>query len=250
MALLGVACGGSEEAPATERSAPLEAEDAPETSHAFTIQQAESSADFVMEAPLENIHGRVPASVVGTLNLELDDLTQSRGLIRVDLFQLDVWQQKRETADAAFGEEVRNDTQNAHVKNWFEIGDDAPAETRELNRWVEFSVARVSDVSEANVMTMSGDERVVQLTVHGPLRVHGRTVEKSARLELTFSYDGDNPAALSVRTLEPISVGLDEYDVRPRTAFGTLAQRTLSALGEKVAEAAPVTLDVRATPAE
>ena len=80
------------------------------------------------------------------------------------------------------------------------------------------------------------------------LRIHGHTVPKSARVELTFTFEGDTATGVRVRSLEPVSVGLEEYDVRPRSAFGTLAQRTLAALGEKVATAAPVTFDFRAMP--
>ena len=242
-----VACGGDSE-PAEAPSAPLTAPEAVDHTTSFRLAAEGSQVDFLMEAPLENIHGRAPNSVQGELAIDLSDLTRSGGLVRIDLFELEVLQQKRESADDAFGAETRSDTQNEHVKAWFEIAEDAPAEDREANRWAEFRIERVSDVSAANVMEMGGAERVVQLTAHGPLRVHQHTVEKSARLELTFTYEGDTATGLRIRTLEPVSVGLDEYDVRPRTAFGTLAQRTLAALGEKVASAAPVTIDVRATP--
>jgi hypothetical protein len=184
--------------------------------------------------------------VQGELNLDLDELGRSSALVRIDLLQLEVLQQKRETADQAFGEEVRSDTQNEHVRTWFEISPDAPEDVREANRWVEFRVERIDNLSAADVTAMTGAERVVQATLHGQLRIHGHTVPKSARVELTFTFEGDTATGVRVRSLEPVSVGLEEYDVRPRSAFGTLAQRTLAALGEKVATAAPVTFDFRA----
>lgn len=241
--------GCGESTPAEAPSAPLEAPTAAPNASAWPVATDGSAVDFVMEAPLENIHGRAPNSVAGELELDLANLAESTALVRIDLLQLEVLQQKRETADQAFGEEVRSDTQNEHVRTWFEISPDAPEDVREANRWAEFRVERISDLSQANVNGMSGAERVVQATLHGQLRVHGHTVPKTARVELTFTYDGDNATGVRVRSLEPVSVGLEEYDVRPRSAFGTLAERTLAALGEKVASAAPVTFDFRAAPA-
>lgn len=52
---------------------------------------------------------------------------------------------------------------------------------------------------------------------------------------------------MRIRTLEPIEVTLSEHEVRPRSAFGTLAQATLSTLGEKIAQSAPITFEVTAT---
>jgi len=49
-----------------------------------------------------------------------------------------------------------------------------------------------------------------------------------------------------VRTTEPLDAGLEEYDVRPREAFGKLAQRTLDALGTKVAKSAPLQVEFTA----
>ena len=240
-------CGDS--TPAEAPSAPLEAPTPTATDTAWQVATPGSAVDFLMAAPLENIHGRAPDSVQGELNLDLANLAESSALVRIDLLQLEVLQQKRETADQAFGEEVRSDTQNEHVRTWFEISPDAPEAEREANRWAEFRVERISDLSAANVNGLTGAERVVQATLHGQLRVHGRTVPKTARVELTFTFDGDTATGVRVRSLEPVSVGLEEYDVRPRSAFGTLAERTLAALGEKVASSAPVTFDFRAAPA-
>ncbi|MEZ4328120.1 MAG: hypothetical protein R3B40_23055 [Polyangiales bacterium] len=247
LAVAGVGCGDS--TPAEPASAPLEQPAAPAASSAFQVNTDGSAVDFIMEAPLENIHGRAPSSVHGELDLDLAQLSASTALVRIDLFQLEVLQQKRESADEAFGEEVRNETQNEHVRTWFEISPDAPEDVREANRWAEFRVERVEGLSADSVAGMTGAERVVQATLHGQLRIHGHTVAKSARVELTFTYEGDRATGVRVRSLEPVSVGLEEYDVRPRSAFGTLAQRTLAALGEKVATAAPVTFDFRASPA-
>ncbi len=242
LALAG--CGDAE--PAAPASAPLEAPAATEMSRAFQVVTEGSSVDFIMEAPLENIHGRAPSAAQGELNIDLMQLAESSALVRFDLFQLEVLQQKRESADEAFGAEVRNETQNEHVRTWFEISPDAPEDVREANRWVEYRVESIDNVSQANIMEMSGAERVVQATLHGQLRIHGHTLEKAARVELAFAFAGDVPTSVRVRSLEPVNVGLEEYDIHPRSAFGTLAQRTLAALGEKVATSAPVTFEFTA----
>jgi hypothetical protein len=164
----------------------------------------------------------------------------------VNLDRLEVLQRKRESAGGDLGEETRNDTQNEHLRAWFEIADDAPADVRETNRWAELSIVTLDSLSESNVLAMSGDTRTVQARVRGQFRLHGRAAPKSARLELTFAFAGGEPRSVRIRSAEPFMVSLEEFDVRPRTAFATLAQRTLAALGEKVATAAPITIDVTA----
>lgn len=248
LALVCAALGGcGDTTPAAPASAPLAEPAAPAAASRFEVVSDGSAVDFLMEAPLEHIHGRAPSSVHGELSVDPAQLSASTALVRIDLLQLEVLQQKRESAEQAFGEEVRNETQNEHVRTWFEISPDAPADVREANRWAEFRVERVDELSAADVTALTGPERTVQATLHGQLRIHGHTVPKTARVELTFTYDGEQPTGVRVRSLAPVEVGLEEFDIRPRSAFGTLAQRTLAVLGEKVASAAPITFDFRAT---
>ncbi len=240
------ACDDEPEAPA---EAPLEAPEAPEltaTLRTFSLDRSSSAVDFLMEAPLENIHGVVPHSMGGELFVDLADLSRSRGLIKIDIDPLELFQRKRESEDEALGEEVKSDTQNEHARTWFQISEDAPAEIREANRYAQFNVTRISDASAMNVLEMEGDERTVTLTAHGDFHLHGHTAQKSAQLELTFAFEGDEVRSMRVRTVSPITVSLAEHEIRPRSAFGTLAQATLSTLGEKIAEAAPITFEVTA----
>mgnify|MGYP007009320873 CR=1 FL=1 len=69
---------------------------------------------------------------------------------------------------------------------------------------------------------------------------------KSVALEATFLWEGDHPTSVTVKSREPLSIGLDEYDVRPRTGFGKLAAKTLETLSPKVAKAAAVSLEFTA----
>lgn len=248
--LLAAGCGSHEEQ--APPSAPLEAPEPPPTAAEAveaTLDASTSRVDFVMSAPVEHIHGRAPESMQGTLSLDLDDLTQSRGLVKVDLMKLEVLQSKIDEETHEFTEETRNERQNGHMRTWFQISDDGPAEEREANRWVEFRIDEVSAADHADVSAMTGAERIVHLTVAGQLRVHGVTVPKTAQLELVFHYSGDDFQSVDVRTLHPIDVNLAEHHIEPRSSFETLAQKTLGALGQKVADAAPVTFEVSARPA-
>ncbi|MBW2460389.1 MAG: hypothetical protein JRH11_02000 [Deltaproteobacteria bacterium] len=241
--------GACDDEPEAPLEAPLEAPEAPELSatlRTFSIDRSTSAVDFLMQAPLENIHGVVPRSMEGELFVDLADLSRSRGLIKVDIDPLELFQRKRESEDEELGEEVKSDTQNEHARTWFQISEDAPAEVREANRYAQFNVTRISDASATNVVEMDGDKRTVTLTAHGDFHLHGHTAQKSAQLELVFSFEGDRVRSMRVRTVSPITVSLAEHEIRPRSAFGTLAQATLSTLGEKIAEAAPITFEVTA----
>jgi hypothetical protein len=212
----------------------------------FQVDTPSSKVSFMMEAPIEKISGDAPGSLDGELFVDPADLSKSTGLVKVDLGKLTLFQEKREDDKAAFGERAKSDKQNEHAQNWLEIGSDAPDAQRKLNRLAEFSVTKLEGASVNDLGTLSGAERKVTAVVVGELRLHGRKNEKRSKVELTFKYDGDKPQAVSVRTLEPLPIGLEEYDVRPRDAFGKLAQKTLDSLGSKVAKTAPIQLEFSA----
>jgi hypothetical protein len=70
--------------------------------------------------------------------------------------------------------------------------------------------------------------------------------EKTAKLEAVFKYKGDKPESVTVKTIEPFGVNLEEHDVKPREAFGKLAKQTLEILAPKVAKEAMVSLEFSA----
>lgn len=216
-------------------------------SKTFNVDSAGSNVEFLMEAPVENIHGKAPESVEGTLSFDLMDLSKSSGLIKIDLLKLAVYQTTRQTENDEFGEETKNDDQNAHMKNWFQISEDAPEELREANRYIEFRMNAIQNASSTNVMEMEGSERTVTAVAQGDFRLHGRTTEKSARIELTFVFEGDEAKSVRIKSLDPVNVSLEEHEIQPRETFEKLAQKTLSALGQKVSDTAPVTFEFTAT---
>jgi hypothetical protein len=215
---------------------------------AFEVQTQDSKVTFQMDAELEKITGRAPDAISGEFFIDLKDVTKTTGLLKVDLDKLSIYQKKRDDAEGEFGEEVKNDKQNEHMRTWFEISEDAPKEVREKNRFVEFKIDKIERASAKDVTKLSGPERTVTATAHGDFRLHGRVTKKAIPVEAVFKFQGDEVTGVSLKTSEPFGVGLDEHDVRPRSAFNKLADKTLDALGAKVAKVAKVTLELSAKP--
>jgi hypothetical protein len=250
LVLFGAASIGCEEKPSAPLAPPASAlaPAAPPAAgaQAFAVDSGTTKVDFTMDAELEKIFGRAPAALEGQLFVDLKDVTKSTGLVKVDLDKLSIFQKTRKKSDQDFGEETRNEKQNQDMRTWFEITPDAPADVREKNRWVEFKIEKVTDASATDVTALSGAERKVTLTVNGDFRLHQRVSKRSAKLQAVFKYEGDKPRSVHIATVEPLAVALEEHDVRPRKAFDTLADKTLEALGTKVAKVAMVSLDFNA----
>ncbi|MDX2051861.1 MAG: hypothetical protein SFV15_05670 [Polyangiaceae bacterium] len=250
--LLGLLLGGLPacEGKPSEKSVPVSAElKAPEaparTSEKFIVDVPTSKANFLMDAPLEKIYGEANQAIMGDLFVDLKDLSKSSGLLRVDLLKLEVFQQKREDEKGQFGERVKNDKQNEHMRTWFEISDDVPPMVREKNRFIEFKLTQVTP-SVPDVTALQGDTRTFTATVTADLRLHQRTVSRKTKLEVTVLYAGGKPTSLKVKSLEPLMVNLEAHDVVPRSAFEKLASKSLAALGPKVAAEAPVLVEFTA----
>ena len=214
----------------------------------LAVDADSSKVSFLMQAPIEKISGDAPGALSGELYVSAEDLSKSNGLVKVDLDKLTLYQEKREDEKAAFSERSKNELQNKHARTWLEISSDTPDDVRSANRFAEYRITRIEQPSVANVQSLSGPERKLTATVVGDFRLHGRKAEKRVKVELGFSYQGDKLSAVHVRTLEPLQIGLEEFDVRPREAFGKLAQKTLGALGSKVAQVAPIQIEFSARP--
>ncbi|MCA9714633.1 MAG: hypothetical protein KC468_08105, partial [Myxococcales bacterium] len=250
MLLVGAtACGGSEPAkPLAEKAEKLEIEK-PKAAGTmkFTVDPASSTLGFAMDAPVEKIRGKVPAAATtGVVYADLDDITKSTALIHVDIHELELFQQVQ-GEDGAFGEEVKQPTQNEHARQWLEISEDVPEDIRKKNELIEFSLASIKDASAASVNALEGDSRTVTFTATGEFLLHQRKAQKDAKIEATFTYKDGKPVSVTVKTVEPLSITLDEYDVRPRKGFGVLAAKTLDALAPKVAKDAEVSVEFTAT---
>jgi len=233
-------------APAASALAPAK----PAAPRAVTLEvdSAPSRVTFAMHAPIEKISGEAPGSLSGQLFVDLEDVGKSTGLVKVDLDKLTLYQERREDETQAFGEKKKNELQNEHARTWLEISPDTPEEVRKANRFAEFKITRIENASESNLAAKGPGEHKVTATVVGDFRLHGRKSEKRVNVALTFQMLPDKLESVKVETTAPLAIGLEEFDVRPREAFGKLAQKTLSALGSKVAKEAPLELEFMARP--
>ncbi len=218
------------------------------TETALTLQKSGSVVTALMAAPVERIFGEARDATDGELFLELGDLRKLRGLVRVDLDHFILSQQKRATADGEFGEKVTQPRQNEHMKNWLEIGADAPEEVREDNRWATMRIDGLRAPSVASLADRRDGDVQVRAEAFGSLRLHGRTVPQSMALLLDFHFDRARLTRVKIASAAPMNLSLEAYDVRPREAFGKLAQATLGAIGQKVAPIAALQLTLSAVP--
>ena len=102
----------------------------------------------------------------------------------------------------------------------------SPLNRPETNRWAEFKILKLDNLSATDVTKLTGPERKVTATVSGEFRLHGRKATKSAKVELNFKYTGDKLDAVEVKTLEPfvIPAKVEEYEIHPRDAAGKLVK--------------------------
>jgi hypothetical protein len=211
----------------------------------LVVEKAGSKVDFVMEAPQEKIVGHVPGTATGELQVDFMDVTKSTGLVSVDIGGLELFQAKADK-DGKFGEEKKVEAQNKHARTWLEISEDAPEATRKANSLSQFSIKSIKAKGEKDLGKLGGATRKVLLEVTGDFLLHGHKAEKTADVEATFTFDGDKPASVTIKTVKPLLIGLEEYDVKPRDAFGKLALKTLGALSSKVGKEAQVSLEFTA----
>jgi len=217
---------------------------------AFSVDPSTSRFTFLMDSPLEKIDGDAPKSITGDLYVDPSDLTKSTALVKADLKQLTLYQQKRGDDKGDYSERKKSDLQNEHARGWLQLdvkdGEVTP-EQAETNRWAEIKILELSDLSATDVTKLTGPERKVTATVKGEFRLHGRKATKSAKVELDFKYAGDKLDAVEVKTIEPFLVPLEEFEIHPRDAAGKLVKSLSEALSSnlkgKVAKDAPVTLN-------
>jgi polyisoprenoid-binding protein YceI len=250
-ALGSSACDKKEEASTVAPSASALAPSVVEGMKAlkYTVDPAGKSA-IDMPAPVEHIKADTSAAA-GTLEIDPLNLANSRGEVKIDLTTL-----KTHTFDS----DSQNAAQTGHAQTWLEVGDKAPADQREANRWVVFAIRSFGGLSVGDLTKVAptkdaaGDVRDVTLTAHGDFLLHGHKVPKDVALDVKFHYPPGAPAtgaptSVDVVTTAPMHVVLAEHDVKPRDEGGKLKQAAFGLLGTKVAETADVSLDLHATPA-
>jgi len=251
--LVALALAGCEDkpnpnaAPTSSALAPAKAQT--EASKAFTITEAGSKVTFMMDAPIEKIFGEADGSAAGELFIDVEDVTKSAGLLKVDLDKLVIYQQKRADEKGEFGERTKNDTQNEHARNWLGVGKDVAEADKQKKRFIEFKVTKSETTGPKKLAEIQGAERKMVLKVSGDFRLNERTVQKTGEIEVTFKMDGDKPTSIAVKSTQPIAVSLEQHDVRPKDTLGVILQKTteeLATLGKKVSKDAMVSLDFTA----
>lgn len=210
---------------------------------ALRIDTAASTITFTMNAARETIRGTLAVSG-GDLQIDPCDWTRATGAIVVDLDRLELVRARADER-GTFGPEEKSELQNTHARTWLEISDDTPNELRQKHRFAELGITKIA-------LNAAGEATAAQrslVTVTGTLSLHGKALPKTIDLEVTAGPAGDGgaPSTLSVRTVRPFSVGLAEFDILPREAFGRLTTTTLAALAPKVASEALVSVEIRLT---
>ncbi len=237
----------AEQKPLAEKTEAIEKVEK-KTVESMTFAIDDGDVGFEMQAPFEKQDGSVPEGALsGEINVDLMDLTQSTALVNVDISNLEIYQQKAEE-EGEYGERVKSDLQNEHMRDWLEIGEDAPPAEAEKNETIQFKLDAVKDASATNIAELQGDARKVTFTGVGDFRLHQRSAQKEVKLTATFTYADGNPQSVKVETVEPFVVDLKAHDVRPRTGFGQLAEKTLTAMSPKVAQEAKVSVSFKAKP--
>lgn len=183
----------------------------------------------------------------GNLDVDLHNLANSRGEVKIDLSTL---------TTHTFDEADKNAKQTEHARTWLQVATDGKID--ESNRWAAFAVRSLDDLSAADVSSVAArpagnDElRVVTAVVHGEALLHGHKVVRDVPVELTFRYPPGStptgtPRALEIKTRQPMRVVLKEHEIVPRDPIGAALEWTASLL-TKVAETADVGVDLTATP--
>ena len=247
------ACKEKPSATLAPTASALQAAPAAASALPFSVDSASSKVTFLMDSPLEKIDGDASGGLQGDLFVDLADIGKSTALVKVDLQKLVLYQQKRADQKTGYSERAKSDLQNEHARNWLQIvarDGDVTAEQAEANRWAEFKIDKLEGATLSNVATASGAERKLSATASGEFRLHGRKQNKSAKLELTVTYQGDKAQSIHVKTSEPLLIGLAEFEVNPRDNAGKFVKSLTDALSSnlkgKVAEEAPLMLDFTA----
>ncbi|MBK8255432.1 MAG: YceI family protein [Polyangiaceae bacterium] len=200
---------------------------------------ASGTAMFDMKAPLENIKGTVKG-FGGDIDVELSDLTKSRGEITIDITTLETH---------TFGEDDKDKTQTQHAHTWLEVGEKTAADKKSQFKTAKFAIREVVNVSQADVTKMSGDSRNVTLTAKGDFLLHGRSVSLSLDLSCAFLFEGDKLKGISIKSAKPATVNLKAHAVEARNDAGeAVIAKTLELFGSKVADDASVTFEAMARP--
>lgn len=200
----------------------------------------------------------------GELDLDLLDLSKTRGTLSVDVASIEML----EGSDAG-----RSDDLTQQAQNWLDVGASRPEAERERLRWAAFSLTGIDDPSataahqgkrevskleapmEGEDASAPGERRVVTFTARGFLVLHGVRVEVSLPMRAAFHYSErataeQVPERIELETRRPLAVSLGTHDIKPRDAAGVFQAQEMKLLGRQVGRDARVSLsaELRSAP--
>ncbi len=208
-----------------------------------------------MPAPKEHIKAQTTVAA-GHLDVDLADLSQTRGEVKVDLTSLKT---------STFADPKKDGDQTTHALTWLEVGDGEkgklPDELKAANKFAVFAIRSIDglaakELAKVTPATDKGqDVRTVALVAHGELLIHGHKVNKDVPLVVKISHAAGaapttKPTSVAIATKEPLKVVLAEHEVRPRDDVGKIAKAAFNLLGTKVADSASISMDFSAVPAD
>lgn len=272
IALLLAACACSKkEAAPVERTEPWLA-NPPEAAAALRVKFVVADrceANLRLEAKEGRLRG-VARVCRGELDLNLNDLSDSRGTLSVDVASIEM----RGDGDAG-----RSDEQTREAHNWLDVGASRPEAERERLRWATFTITGIANASQPSAHagrrervepeaeeppSLPDDDgdgaapnprerRSVTLTARGHLVLHKVRVDVEVPMRATFHYDGrategSTPIKVQVTTRRPFLVSLATHDIKPRDASGVFQAQGMKLVGTKVGADARVSLSASAEP--
>jgi hypothetical protein len=194
-------------------------------------------------------------SMQGSLDVDLHDLTSTRGALVIDLASLVM---------EGNGAAAENDS-TQRAKNWLNLGDSRSEAELTRARTARFTLTSITSASAPaahqgrriplpeDSESTAIERRRVSLTALGQLEVNGLRTTREARLDVDFDYanaaTGElRPLRISVRTTRPIPVPLAEHAIEPRDTQGRLVASDLALLGRVVGTTAQIEVHLLALP--
>jgi hypothetical protein len=248
----GVACSKKSDGPAPTTSASaLAVSQAPAAAMVVKYDVVkDSKASLLGPAPIETLKAETSA-MDGSLDVDLTNLLNTRGVVKVDLLTL---------ATKTFDSKPQDDKQTKDASGWLEVGPTVAPEAREKNRWAEFAIRSIDDASVRNVTRVpamregADDVRTVTVKAKGDLLLHQLLAkDKAVTLEVKFHYPPgaaaeSKPTSIVITTKEPFKITIKDHDIKPRDAAGALARSAFGLIGTKVAEVLDITFEIKALP--
>ncbi len=256
-----VACKGKPEedalpAPTAPWAAPPPSSQAGTKSPSRVTYRIDPSSEIRVQLPAKEAKpSGVFRSVHGSLDVDLQELSSTRGALEIDLASL-VMQSNEAAAE---------DDYTQRAKNWLNIGGSRSDAELARARTARFTLTSVTSASAPTAHQgrriplpkdselAATERRRVSLTALGQLEVNGLRATREARLDVDFDYANEasaslRPSRIFVRTTRPIPVALAEHAIEPRDAQGRLVASDLALLGRVVGTTAQIEVQLLALP--